>query len=670
VAEIDGLKRRLAQLDCVSRGGFRIRGRKSSLSPVRWRPERRFIASARLALKNDATNAVEDLSVFLRLFPDARGAAIARAAGHLHAAGIRIPKPLGCLEGGRLYVEELIVGEPFLDEHLRGQARPEDLADVVAAFHATPLPSDLARRFPGDALAAAIEDADELGRRSPRIRSLVESIAARLSRDIPSGPVAFIHGDLHFHQVLVTADGPKIVDLERAGAGDPLEDVGNFVAHLLDLGRLVPAAREGVMEFEERFLGRWFAASDARHARRPRSDLEFFVGLGFLRLSVLPFRRGDSHWEARSTATLEFAREWLLRDQRESGRPLAGVAPRFFAEGAPGADAAWAVFHPRKDGPWPGHLGDENGSRTYGVYDPALDAFREVPPSSDPALDHGSKWFETGEIVSCRSGRRAVVRVSTADPPVYVKICSRGRAKRLVSRHRLVEALAASAGSARFPRFAPILDDRDAGILVFQSVEGASLHDLLIAGTARAALEATAVALAGFHCREVDPEALPASHAPADLEALAQILVRHRRDLAGMVESAFGRLSPASPAARSGWFAVHGDLHDRNVLCSGSGITLLDLDLFHAGDPAEDVGNFAAHLILRSLQRGAGADEGRAQAAAFFESWRNAGGKAASSAVRIERSRALFRLACLYAFRRRWQHLVPDLLAEAVWVDR
>jgi hypothetical protein len=47
---------------------------------------------------------------------------------------------------------------------------------------------------------------------------------------------------------------------------------------------------------------------------------------------------------------------------------------------------------------------------------------------------------------------------------------------------------------------------------------------------------------------------------------------------------------------------VHRDFYPDQVLVDGQRITLLDLDLYSAGDPALDVGNFAAHLIEFSLR--------------------------------------------------------------------
>ncbi len=47
---------------------------------------------------------------------------------------------------------------------------------------------------------------------------------------------------------------------------------------------------------------------------------------------------------------------------------------------------------------------------------------------------------------------------------------------------------------------------------------------------------------------------------------------------------------------------AHGDLHDGNVVLTGAGVGLLDLDGVVAADPAEDVGNLWARLVLRAVQ--------------------------------------------------------------------
>jgi aminoglycoside phosphotransferase (APT) family kinase protein len=47
---------------------------------------------------------------------------------------------------------------------------------------------------------------------------------------------------------------------------------------------------------------------------------------------------------------------------------------------------------------------------------------------------------------------------------------------------------------------------------------------------------------------------------------------------------------------------IHRDFHPGQVLIDGERLYLLDLDLYAAGDPALDVGNFLAHVTEFSLR--------------------------------------------------------------------
>jgi len=110
---------------------------------------------------------------------------------------------------------------------------------------------------------------------------------------------------------------------------------------------------------------------------------------------------------------------------------------------------------------------------------------------------------------------------------------------------------------------------------------------------------------------------------------------------------------------------VHGDLHDRNILLDGGRLALLDSDTLHVGDPAVDVGNLAAHVFLRGLQSQAPITEAARSADAFRKLCDGHRGDADDGRSRHALVRALLRLGALYAFRRRWRHLVPTLLAAA-----
>ncbi|MGB1655687.1 MAG: hypothetical protein ACPHJY_14965, partial [Acidimicrobiales bacterium] len=92
---------------------------------------------------------------------------------------------------------------------------------------------------------------------------------------------------------------------------------------------------------------------------------------------------------------------------------------------------------------------------------------------------------------------------------------------------------------------------------------------------------------------------------------------------------------------------------------------IIDLDSLGVGDPALDVGNLAAHVLLRALQRGNPIEIGRREASVvlFAHPSGELGGQ-------IWGARTLFRLSILYRFRMRWAYLVPTLLRESArWGD-
>jgi hypothetical protein len=78
---------------------------------------------------------------------------------------------------------------------------------------------------------------------------------------------------------------------------------------------------------------------------------------------------------------------------------------------------------------------------------------------------------------------------------------------------------------------------------------------------------------------------------------------------------------------------LHRDFYPEQILVDRETLTLLDLDLYAAGDPALDVGNFSAHLTERSLRLH---------------------GKSAAGADRVA------------AFERRYRQLAPDVPPESI----
>lgn len=674
VAGIDKVKRTLAGLPAIAEGGWRVRGRRSVLTTVRYKPERRFIARARLELKNDGSGAAASLPAFLRFYADDRGRRIDALARALREQGLgaEVPEPLGALVHGRLFVEREVEGRTLHAALLSGdRVDPAPLARALRRFHGTasglpagPDPETLRQRC-----ASGLR---ELARCAPDAGPAATAVERLLAEALPpAARGATIHGDFHPQQVILSPAGPVLVDFERAGPGDPIQDAGNLAANLRSMAAAAGGeAAAAIHAFLEGFL----EAAGFRSRERPASDLAFFEAVATVELALLRLRRLEPGWPdsvrrliERAAAALEAAGTRHRIPEKAAPGPR---RPAFFARsGDDAADARgfrWEVFHPRERGPWTGWIEHPAGLREYGLYDPATDAFAAVAPEEDPVLGAAIRSLAGARVVSFRPGRRAVLRSVDPGRPLWWKVLPPAKAARLRERALAAEALLARGGGDAF-QVARLVDDRSAeGLLGFEEIGGRPLHDLLVEDDpgAPGALDASARALAAFQSAEASGPGLPEAPRLLPPEGWLELARPHLGAAAARFESGLALLPPPAappPALRP----VHGDLHDRNLLVGAGAPGIIDLDLLHAGDPADDAGNLAAHVLLRALQRGAGAAAGRRDARRFLRSWRAAGGSSPRRAVDAVVARTLFRLAVIHHFRRRWRALAPALLKES-----
>ena len=82
-------------------------------------------------------------------------------------------------------------------------------------------------------------------------------------------------------------------------------------------------------------------------------------------------------------------------------------------------------------------------------------------------------------------------------------------------------------------------------------------------------------------------------------------------DLVARIDAAYARYLEPRGAL------VHGDVQAANVLLAPGGAKLLDAEIAHVGDPAFDVGQLVAHLLLPAIARGAPDSARRAVEAAW-----------------------------------------------------
>ncbi len=255
---------------------------------LRYRPERRAV---------------------FRLGPAARGSVVlklARKAGFARASHaqrvlqsseqLQLPRHVGGSERHRMLAFDWIEGRELRDS-LRAES--PDLADIASVGAALAgLHAQVAQGLPERSTASSVErmrrTAALIGLLAPEHASRANRLADEVTRTLEMAPTvrASIHGDFYDNQVILTRDGIALLDLDEAALGNPLDDLGLFVAHLLRdvlLGDLSPvvaaAARAALIEGYGQATG--IVSTESLRAH---------VALAYLGLGPSVFRKSRDRW--------------------------------------------------------------------------------------------------------------------------------------------------------------------------------------------------------------------------------------------------------------------------------------------------------------------------------------------------------------------------------------
>ena len=665
--DVDKLKRTLSELRELRSGGYRVRGRHSHLDIVRYKPERRLVTRARLGprlgLKNDDSGLQDERTVFLRLFPDATDQRLDASMRWLQRqpVGPQIPHALGALRDGQLSVESAVHGSPLLAELLRGRIEAEAVAELVSLLHASSTPAtslelDLP---PSRPLETAIEAARVL---SSLGVSCAEELVSQLQARAPEpSRGTLVHGDCHLEQFLVDPEGRVVlVDFERLAIGSPLGDLGRLVADLEIAAMRSPTTADALGAFRDDLMSHYTQMRPGVDLR----DLAFYVGCGHLDRALLPFRSLEPGWAERCQDIVGLGLA-AIRTPATLRARRAPIAPSFFTadpdllpEGL-----RWESFHPRAADIWPGSARDGRHRRVFGVYERSTGQFRAVDPAHDSELPTLPGWAAQGKLISYRPTRRATVQITQPAGHRYVKIVRRARAapsprgragagrpgsRAAVSRRSDPARLRPRERNVRLRGGArPVtpLDPRDGRREGLGARDGAhrSKPGLVPPG-------------AGWSARS------PACRA-ARPRAVARLRSRARR-------GARTAMSPDPGHARTGAVSKASCTRSRRSA------RWQRLGRRRARRPGRSrpLGVWQPHARRRQPRRSFRASSAsgqrdlraaRAQAHSFAEAYADAGGHAAEGAFSQAVALTLFRLACVYRFRRRWSHLPPVLLDEA-----
>ena len=153
----------------------------------------------------------------------------------LEHSGFAVPRIAGCWrEGGVVWLSE-IPGKNVRRLMRRGNPPgPEGILESLEGLWDAPLNPDR-RAFD---LSGAFRRAKRTFRHALRRRHSAQQLLDRVIQDLEPfvqswRPSAIAHNDLYDDQILALPDGRvAVVDFEEAGPGDPMLDIGNFLAHL------------------------------------------------------------------------------------------------------------------------------------------------------------------------------------------------------------------------------------------------------------------------------------------------------------------------------------------------------------------------------------------------------------------------------------------------------
>jgi hypothetical protein len=260
-------------------------------------------------------------------------------------------------------------------------------------------------------------------------------------------------------------------------------------------------------------------------------------------------------------------------------------------------------------------------------------------------------------LVAHRLGKRAVLRIIGPDGTRYARLrpVTSNSGQDAYERHLTLWRMLIDCPDLAIPR--PLGFDAELGLALFDYLPGTSPHFQGLSG-----FRATKVVMQALDALQSLPiKALP--HDVIDelaiLDAWAARVADIFPDLAIRLHSPLARLRD-DMAALTAMPPVlcHRDLHEGQILLDHGRAGLLDFDTLRCGDPALDVGNLQAHLLLASYRDGL-------SRGAFITAMEYAVPHLPLGRIAVWRRSALLRLAMIYAFTAEPSGIIHSLIDEA-----
>lgn len=259
---------------------------------LNYKPERRYVA--RLVRPNGESA----LAKFYSKSGYARAHAISRKLNVSRNA--LYPETMGRSKKYAVVAYRWQPGTTLRQLNVEGRVASSDLtatAESLAAFHASgghglSLPDAVEQK---DTLLAL---AEQLGFLLPELGQRAKSVAHKLSSwFVDQKPVSVpIHGDFYDKQVVIDHAKASLIDFDAARLGNPLLDLGSYIAHLENMVSSYGVSDVDINEQRETLI----TAYEDLTAGIDHGQLNRYVALGLFALIHHPFRAWVSDWPERT----------------------------------------------------------------------------------------------------------------------------------------------------------------------------------------------------------------------------------------------------------------------------------------------------------------------------------------------------------------------------------
>ncbi|MGH9053962.1 MAG: aminoglycoside phosphotransferase family protein [Acidimicrobiia bacterium] len=278
----------------------------------------------------------------------------------------------------------------------------------------------------------------------------------------------------------------------------------------------------------------------------------------------------------------------------------------------------------------------------------------------------GDGWWQGSvRLIRYKPERRLVARFEGEEhPPLLLKFydqpgyATADRAARSFRSQGVLRAPRRLGGSGRHR------------VLALEWVIGQPLSEGL-GGTPDRSLMDVGAALAAFHRQR--PDGLPARHRTEEVAAISSgaraVAALDPSQAEGARQLAAGVSGPLLGAPELP-VATHGDFAPDQILLNGARVAIVDYDRAMIGDPAADLGSFAARLEVEVLEGRLGRARAAEVLAAVLSGYREAGGTDPSPRLAAYTAAGLLRLAAEpFRYRmRHWPERMRSMLARAAEV--